>query len=222
MLRGSCGPGSATGPLRATVSGTPPASGAWPRANGSRAVGWRGDWTVPDRRRLPRRLVRAIPGQGGGRRAGSGVGARLPGGARRAGLQRGVGWSGRREPAVHPDAPRRARPGPLARHHHAGRRRLVDLLRRGVPGPVPDLAERGDQEDRRRAGAGGPGQRPGRGRAGARRRPGPRADRRPAPGRRRAHRAGRHRPAAAAAGRPGAGAGRPALGAPGAGAGHHR
>ena len=66
--------------------------GAWPRANGSRAVGWRGDWTVPDRRRLPRRLVRALPGQGGGRRARAGVGARLPGGARRAGLN--VVWAG--------------------------------------------------------------------------------------------------------------------------------
>ena len=197
---------------------------AWPRANGSRAVGWRGDWTVPDRRRHPRRLVRALPGQGGGRRARCRC-RRAPTG--RGTTRSAATWSG---------AVRTARAGPFTRMRpgEPGQDRWHATIRPDAVGawtftveafqrPVPDLAERGDQEDRRRAGRRGPGQRPGRGRRACS--TAARDSSRPPTGPgspARSPRCATTDLPLAAAGLPGAGAGRPALAAPGAGAGHHR
>ena len=96
----------------------------------------------------------------------------LPGGPRRARLQRGLAGPGRRRPARSPGCGP-GEPG-QDRWHATIRPDAVGVWRFTVEAfqrPVPDLAGRGHQEDRRRAGAGRPGQRPGRGRAGCWTRP---------------------------------------------------
>ena len=66
--------------------------------------------------------------------------------------------------AVHPDDARPDEQRPLARRRSSPDAvGIVDVPRRGVRRPVPDLARRGAQEDRRRAGRRRSGQRPGRG-----------------------------------------------------------
>ena len=182
------------------------------------------DWTLSDRRRHAIRGRRAVPGQGGRRRAGARVRPVLPRGPRRARLQRRVARA------------RTARPGPFTRMRpgehgldrwHATIRPdavgVVELHRRGVQRPVPDLA---DAVPRRstpaRASRTWPTTSPRAADPGPRRptlvpkqpaRPGPSRGRRGA---------ARRRPPARRAGLPRARPGRPALGAPGAGPGHRR
>ena len=119
---------------------------------------------VPDRAGHPADRGRPVPGEGRRRRAGPGDRGRLPRGPLDDGLQRGPHRARRQGGPVQPDGPGRAGHRPLARHGAARRGRRVDVRGRGVLRPVSDLARRGHQEDRRRAGPAGPRQRPGRGR----------------------------------------------------------
>ena len=179
------------------------------------------DRSLSHRRRHPLGVVWPLPRESGGRRARPGLGRVLPRRAPRPRGERGVAGPAGARRAVHPDASRRSRPGPVARGDQAGRGRPVDLHRRGVRRPLPDLAQRRGQEDRRRSGPGRPGQRHRRGRRGARPGRQDRAGRRAGPGTRGRGRPARRAPVAVRPGLPRAGPGGAALGAPGPPAGDH-